>query len=221
MASQELGKIERPAAERFAGKRKIYLVPLILPERNAPEEYGTKSKLYWEQAAEQVRNLEARIGAVQRVFHEFVAEAGEEGLRALETTNPSSHRLTKEKCENGARMEALENGDLLAEMMDWERCLLLGFVSQKVAKMVSESYVQTSSQRNEHLAKSIDETLQGGEAGLLFISEGHRVQFPQDIEVFYVNPPALDDVQRWLREQRAKPQKPEPEQPSETEKEGE
>jgi hypothetical protein len=29
------------------------------------------------------------------------------------------------------------------------------------------------------------------------ISERHQVQFPTDIEVFYVAPPALDEFRRW------------------------
>ena len=31
------------------------------------------------------------------------------------------------------------------------------------------------------------------------IGERHQVQFPQDIEVFYVSPPALDEFRRWLQ----------------------
>jgi hypothetical protein len=31
------------------------------------------------------------------------------------------------------------------------------------------------------------------------ISERHQVQFPADIEVFYVAPPALDEFRRWLQ----------------------
>ena len=27
----------------------------------------------------------------------------------------------------------------------------------------------------------------------------HQVQFPPDIEVFYVAPPALDEIKRWFR----------------------
>jgi len=31
------------------------------------------------------------------------------------------------------------------------------------------------------------------------ISERHQVQFPSDIEVFYVSPPALDEYRRWFQ----------------------
>ena len=37
------------------------------------------------------------------------------------------------------------------------------------------------------------------ETGLLLIGERHQVQFPADIEVFYVAPPALDEYRRWLQ----------------------
>jgi hypothetical protein len=51
------------------------------------------------------------------------------------------------------------------------------------------------------MAKKISETLEDDEAGLLFIREGHSMQFPGDVEVFSIFPPALDEIHRWLREQ--------------------
>jgi len=70
-----------------------------------------------------------------------------------------------------------------------------------VASKVSEFYVEVAKKRNELMAKKISETLKDDEAGLLFIREGHSVQFPIDIEVFSVFPPALDEIHRWLRDQ--------------------
>ena len=34
--------------------------------------------------------------------------------------------------------------------------------------------------------------------------ENHQVQIPADIQVFYVAPPALDEIKRWLREHENK-----------------
>jgi hypothetical protein len=51
------------------------------------------------------------------------------------------------------------------------------------------------------MATKIRETLEDDEAGLLFIREGHSVQFPSDIEVFSIFPPALDEIHRWYRDQ--------------------
>jgi hypothetical protein len=33
------------------------------------------------------------------------------------------------------------------------------------------------------------------------------VKFPADMQVFYVAPPALDEIKRWLREQEEKQRK--------------
>jgi hypothetical protein len=52
-----------------------------------------------------------------------------------------------------------------------------------------------------HIGAQISNTLKDGEAGILFISEGHRVQFPADMQVFFVAPPALDALRRWLDDQ--------------------
>jgi hypothetical protein len=90
---------------------------------------------------------------------------------------------------------------LFEEVMDWQRCLMLGFMSNKVAAKVSESYLEAANKRNEIIASKISETLKDDEAGLLFIREEHSVQFPNDVEVFTIFPPALDEIHRWLRDQ--------------------
>ena len=208
--AEQLGKMEKPEAERFTGKRKLYLIPLIFAGEKAPPEYLAKFKLYWEQVSEQVVNLESKIGKVSHVYHESIIVAGEDGLKAIEKLNPSSGRIAKEKCQSGAVLEATEDKELADESLDWERFLLMGFISQKVAKTVSEFYVEASQKRYEHIARGIDETLKANEVGILFIQEGHLVQFPQDIEVFSVAPPALDEIHRWQRERLATEKEDEP-----------
>ena len=202
--AEQLGKVEKPEAGSFAGKRKLYLVPLVFSGKKASPEYMKKFNLYWEQVSQQIANLESRIGKVSYVYHESITVAGESGLKTIEKLNPSSGRLAKEKCQSGAVLEVIEDRELADESLDWERFLMMGFISQKVAKMVSEFYVEASRKRYEHIVRRIDETLKADEAGILFIWEGHLVQFPQDIEVFSVAPPALDEIHRWQREQLAK-----------------
>jgi len=106
-------------------------------------------------------------------------------------------------------LEATEDKEMSEESIDWERHLLMGFISQKVAQMVSESYVAALRKRYEYIARRIDETLKANEVGLLFIREGHMVQFPQDIEVFSVAPPALDEIHRWQRDRSSTDKKEE------------
>lgn len=198
--AEPLGKIEKPEAAEFAGKRKLCLVPLLFCGQSAPSEYAEKFKRYWEQVAEHIANLESKIGKVSHVYHESVILGGESGLKMVEKLNFSSYQIIKEKGESGAVFEATDDKALAEESLDWERFLIMGFISQKVAEMVSGFYLEASRKRYEHIARRIAETLKADEVGLLFIREDHMVPFPQEIEVFSVAPPALDEIHRWQRE---------------------
>ncbi len=202
--TEQLGKIEKPEAEQFKGGKKLYLVPLIFSGEDTPPEYKERCHRYWQQVAEQLANLEEKIGRVNRVYHESISLSGEEGMKLAEKINQSCYQIAKSKCDNEATFEAFEDRELLEEIIDWERCLLLGFVTVKVASKVSEFYTETSKKRYEFMVSRITETLKDNEAGLLFIREGHRLQFPKDIEVFSISPPGLDEIHRWLRDEASK-----------------
>jgi len=198
---EQLGKIERLEVERFKQGKKLYLVPLVYSGEDAPDEYKEKCSRYWQQVAEQLTNLASKIGRVNRVYHESIFQCGEDGMKAMERLNLSSYQIAKTQCDNGAILETIEERELFEEVMDWQRCLMLGFISDKVASKVSEFYVEAARKRNEFMAKKISETLKDNEAGLLFIREEHSVQFPSDVEVFSIFPPALDEIHRWYRDQ--------------------
>jgi len=198
---EQLGKIERLEVECFKQGKKLYLVPLVYSGEEAPDEYKEKCSRYWQQVTEQLTNLASKIGRVNRVYHESIFQSGEDGMKAMERLNPSSYQIAKTQCDNGAIFETVEERELFEEVMDWQRCLMLGFIADKVASKVSEFYVEAARKRNEFMAKKISETLKDDEAGLLFIREEHSVQFPSDVEVFSIFPPALDEMHRWLRDQ--------------------
>jgi len=198
--SEALGRIERPAAESFKDRRKLLSVFLVFEHSSAPEEYREKCSRYWEQVAEQLGHLEARLGLIRHVYHESIDEAGEAGLARLATMYPSSHSLVKSRCESGASLEAFEDREIASEMSDWERFLMLGFSSSKVASLARDMFTTALQNRNKHVAGVIDSTLDQDGVGLLFIREGSGIQYPPDVEVFSVVPPALDEIHRWVRD---------------------
>jgi hypothetical protein len=198
---EQLGKIERLEVEHFKQGKKLYLVPIVYSGEEAPDEYKEKCSRYWQQVAEQLTNLASKIGRVNRVYHESIFQSGEDGMKAMERLNPSSYQIAKTQCDDGAIFEAIEEREFFEEVMDWQRCLMLGFIGDKVASKVSEFYVEAARKRNEFMTKKISETLKDDEAGLLFIREEHSVQFPSDVEVFSIFPPALDEIHRWYRDQ--------------------
>jgi len=208
--AEELGKIEKPEAGQFEGKRKLYLIPLLFSWEGAPAEYVERFNLYWQQVSEHIANLESKIGKVNRVYHESITMAGEDGLKVLEKLNSAGCQIVRDKCQSGAEFETAEDTGLAEESMDWERHLLMGFISEKVARMVSDFFLEASRKRYEYIASRINETLKDSEVAMFFIREGHRVQFPPDIEVFSVAPPALDEIHRWLRDRSSTDKRDEP-----------
>jgi len=203
--SEELGKIEKPSLEEFRKGRKLYFVPLIYGGKESPVEYLERFNRYWNQVEDKISALEIKLGKVAKIYHELVAVGGEEGVKTVKEINDKSYEIIKNRLDKGAQLEAAEEGELLTELMDWSRCLAVGLQSQKVFSTVYQSFTEKSKQRNEHVAHQIDETLKADEIGMLFMREGHEVQFPEDIQVIYIAPPALDDIRRWLRDQETKP----------------
>ncbi len=211
--SQELGKIEKPSVEEYRAARKLFFVPLIFTPRDIQGELFEKVFRYWDQVEAQLTNLELKLGIVKKVYHELVPVGGEEGGKIIEELNSTSYGIVKARTDKGAQLEPLEDTDLLTESMDWTKCLAVGLQNPKVFDRVYESYIEANRKRNEHIAQMIDETLKEGEVGILLMREGHQVQFPADIEVFYVSPPGLDEIKRWLRTREVEAEKPASEEP--------
>lgn len=211
--AQELGRIERPAAEQYRGRRKLLLVPLIYSPAPDDPEGAAVFQNYWEQMQTQVAALENALGGIQRIYHETITASEEEGMEQLRAGDPSSvqapsHAFVSAKRESGALLEAAEDMDTLLETLDLQRCLMIPLISPAVASRLQEWHAEANRRRYERIAVRIDETLPEDGVGLLLISERHQVQFPAGIEVFYVSPPALDEFRRWLQNWAARQQRP-------------
>ena len=204
--AQELGRISRPDAGQYRGKRKLILLPLLYSPASEEPEGAAALQNYWQQAQTQVAALENALGGLSRVYHESLTEGESAGLEQLKAGDQRSHSLISLKCEAGAVLEATEDIDILLETLDLQRCLMMPMASATVATRLQEWHAEANRRRYEHIAARIDSTLEEDGAGLLLISERHSVQFPADIEVFYVSPPALDDFRRWLQNWAARQQ---------------
>lgn len=202
--AEEIGKIEKPLAEDFKQGRKLYFVPLVFGGEELPAEYQEKFNKYWQQVETQMENLELKLGKIDKVYHELVSMGSEEGIKRIKELNDKSYQIAKNRLDKGAHIEATEENELLTEFMDWSRCLATGLQNPKVLTRIYEFYVAAGKKRNEYITRQIDETLKVDETGILFMREGNQVQFPSDIQVFYIAPPTLDEIKRWLRDYDAK-----------------
>ena len=217
-----LGDIGKPAAEGYRKGRKVFLVPLFTAPRppvteeeedgehagaNSAEASSAERELndllarYWSGVEEHIARLETTLSKVSRLYHESLVVGGDVGDKLLEQLNPFGFTLMRNRILSGAELEATENPELAAEAADWRACLSLGLVSQKAGSTVYESYMDVTNRRYEHIAAQIDRTLKEDESAILIIGDNHRVQFPADIQVFYVAPPALDELRKWIDDQ--------------------
>ena len=127
------------------------------------------------------------------------------GLALVQTLNPKGSPFIQAMCRSSAKLEATEDRALVEESSDWQRCLSIGLMSSKVRTLAIDFLREITAKRYERVSARIDETLQEGEVGALFASEDHRIQFPADVQVFYVAPPSLDALKRWLNDQMRPP----------------
>jgi hypothetical protein len=197
--AEELGKIEKPQAEDFKKGRKLFFVPLMLSAGEEDIELDLKIGKYWEQVEAQVNNLRSRLGDVSVIFHELIPSSGDEALKSISRLSRDSLKLIEGQIAGGAKIEPLEDADILFEYLDWGRCLSIGLQSQIVFNAVRESYAKSQKKRSEKMIENINAALKEDQSGIIIMVEGHQMQFPPDIQVFYISPPGLDDLKRWLR----------------------
>jgi hypothetical protein len=197
--AKELGRIEKPDAGKFSGGRKLFFVPLIFSPPEPEGDFDEKIRKYWDEVEAHVTNLESRLGSINRIYHELVPVGGEQGGQVIEELNSASYKIISSRIDRGAEVRPIEDAELLTEFMDWSRCLAVGLQNPSVLTKVYESYAEVRSKRNTDMATKLDESLKDHDIGILLMREGHQVQFPSDIEVFYVAPPALDEIKRWFR----------------------
>ncbi len=190
--------------EKAMAGRNLFCVSLIDPE--TPEEL---SKRYWLEVEGQVARLERSFGRVNKLYHEANYLAEEAGLKHIKRLNEKAYQLIKSKVDAGAKVEALEDRELFLGIADCQLFLTLRFSSKEVLDKVSkltpeiaQVYEKALQKRREHIPKQISDTLKDGETGMLVMREEERIkiQFPPEINVILVRPPALSEIEKWQRE---------------------
>ncbi len=196
----ELGQIEKPKAEDFTRKRKLYCVPNIYPIYDPPDDFKELFNKYWDEVAQQIEKLEA-AGKIKKILCEMIYLESEEALNALSKLNEKAFLTIKKKIDEGGTLLPLESKEIFGPYIDWANCLKVVFTKEVFTK-VHEFFSELSEKRLQHIMSVIDSNLREDEAGLLIMKDEDRakLQFPSNIEVFLITPPSYDDIIRWFRE---------------------
>ena len=142
---QPLSRMPKPSAEQYKNVRKLLLAPLFVFPVSDSDEIESLLEKYWSEIRDQVQNLERSLGSVTEVFHENVFLTGDDGLNMVERINPKGHSFVQTLIRSTARLVAFEDQETIMELSDWQRCLSIGIMSEKVRKIVLDGYTQYNS----------------------------------------------------------------------------
>ncbi|TNF56493.1 hypothetical protein EP227_00675 [bacterium] len=200
----ELGKIEKPEAASFEGKKKLYHIRNVYLPEGAPEDYTKLFHTYWDEALQQLEKIET-AGKIVKIFCENITVSDKEALDILEKTNKPVAGLIQKKLAEGGTLLPLEREDIFSPFLDWSNCLMV-VRSKEVLEKIYGFYTEYLNKRFQHIIDVIEKNLSDTEAGLLIMrdEDRSRIQFPKDIEVFLITPPSYDNILRWMRDQVTK-----------------
>jgi hypothetical protein len=195
----ELSKLEKPDAENFKGKRKLYCLPNVYPIPGSDEKYKNLISKFWDEAEIQISKLEL-MTPVTYVFCEMVYQ-NENALDVLSKIDSYLFDMVKKHIDKGAKLVPIEEENVFSEYVDWANCLKV-VTTEKVFTKVMEFFSEIANKRFHLITEIIDKNLGSSEAGLLIIKDEDRrkINFPPDVEIFLITPPAYDDILKFIRD---------------------
>jgi hypothetical protein len=211
----ELGQIQKPQADSFSGKRKIYCVANLHAFEDAPDEFRKLVDKYWDEVAAQIDKVEA-AGKITKIFCELIHEEGDDALDFLSKIQTRIPDIIRKKKEEDVPLFPLEKKEIFGPYIDWGNCLRVVFTREVFTKVL-EYYQEAADRRLGDILRKIEENLGESEAALLIMKDEDRakLQFPKDIEIFLITPPSYDDIMRWMRDRiEKKAQKDEDTEPA-------
>lgn len=200
--NDEIGKIQKPKAEKVMGKKKAFICVLLQAPQEASKELHDLIFKYWEAVDKNISTLEEKTGLVKKIFVEGIPGKGEDVAMNLKEASLGAWNITEERRKTGAEISELENLENLQKVIDWSKCLNVGLTNRSVAEKISEELKKASEERYEHINKSLTENLVEGESAIIFTGN-QDINIPDDIEKFIISPPELDQVAQWVKNAQA------------------
>ncbi|MCZ7402922.1 MAG: hypothetical protein O8C61_11935 [Candidatus Methanoperedens sp.] len=215
----ELGKIEKPQVSTFTSKRKLYVVP-TLPFEEMASQYNidaAKVERFWGEVREKINYFISIYGKISTVYMEGIFDTEKVNLEYFEKYGKDSnhYKFIKSLVDNEAtikeidRKEQLEEGKILFD--EYSMSFLPAI--ERLHRSFYGKDIDFEGWRN-HLIKNIQEKQEEmgkdvtriiGEMpmdsnGILIITDGRPIDFPEGIEIFQIRPPAFDELERNLRD---------------------
>lgn len=200
--NEEIGKIEKPKADKVIGKKKAFICVLLQAPQEASKELHDLIFKYWEAVDKNISTLEEKTGVVKKIFVEGIPGKGEDVAMNLKEASLGAWNVIEERRKTGAEISELENLENLQKVIDWSKCLNVGLTNRSVAEKISEELKKASEERFEFIEKSLNDNLLEGESAIIFTGN-QDINIPDNIEKFIISPPELDQVAQWVKNAQA------------------
>lgn len=215
----ELGKIEKPEAKSFTANRKLYVVPTLPFEELALEFKLDTAKLerFWGEVREKIDYFIATYGNISVLYLEGINEDEKIGIEFFEKFGKEGnhYNLIKSLIDSGAVIKGIEKGEYIKRSRllfdEYSKSFLPeikelheGFYGKNIDFEGWRNYLVKSIEGTQDdmskLASRLIEELPENANGVLIMTDGRPIEFPQGIDVFQIRPPAFDEIARTIRE---------------------
>src|SRR3989304_6363610 len=215
----ELGKIEKPEASSFKSKRKFYVIPTLPFEELALEFHIDNAKIerFWGEVREKISYFVSTYGNTSFVYVEGIEESEKAGIEYFEKFGKDSnhYKLIKTLADSGATIKGIDKNEslkfskllfeeysksFLPEIKELHQDFFGKDIDfDKWREYLVKRIQETQDEMNKYTSKIINE-LPDNSNGVLIITEGRPVDYPQGMDVFMIRPPAFDEIAKNMRD---------------------
>lgn len=215
----ELGKIEKPEASTFTAKRKLYVIP-TLPFEEMAIQYGldsAKIERFWGEVREKIDHFILTYGKVSDLYVEGANEDEKIGLEFFEKfgKEKNHYRLVKRLIDDGISIKGIDKREQIERLKllfeEYSKTFIpdienfhRGYYGKDIDFDGWRNYIvkkiQETQDEMRKLVTGIIDEMPADSNGILIITDGRPIEFPEGIDVFQIRPPAFDEIERNIRE---------------------
>jgi hypothetical protein len=180
----------------------LYIVPRMYTHEEiqfiisaTPSDYKDKSQEFWNYIESKLIPFQKKI---KHIYRDILSKNGREALEYLQVIDAKGYTIIEKLVNAGAILEKTEDQTLLSEAESWLNLMRRG----RLSGSIMELFQSNLSERNKFIAKVINDTLESGESGVLFIEATRRIQdlLSSDFKVIKVCPfEPIDYVNSYLK----------------------
>ncbi len=219
----ELGKIDKPEAASFKSRHKLYVIPTLPFEELALEFKIETAKVerFWGEVREKIEYFVSTYGEISVVYVEGIHEGEKAGIELFEKFGKESnhYKLMKNLIEKGAEIRGIDKADSLRlsrllfeeyskSFLPEIKELHQGFFGKEIdfdgwREFLVKKIQETQDEMTKFTSNLIGE-LKEDTNGVLIVTDGRPVEYPQGMDVFMIRPPAFDEIARNIRDLQSK-----------------